>query len=82
MHHFVFDPRDQDEPQIVGYRPGTTDRHGNDMMPAELVPEGHPLASHTFTAGVLIEATEADPQLISFLRSNRLFRAALQKEIS
>ena len=50
-------------------------------MPAELVPEGHPLASRTFTAGELIEATEADPQLISFLRSNRMFRRALVREI-
>ena len=79
VHYFVYDPHHQDEPQIIGYRPGTIDRHGNDLVPAELVPPDHPLATHTFTAGVLIEATEADPQLISFLRSNRLFRAALHR---
>ena len=72
-----------DEPQTIGWKPGTTDRHGNDLMPAEIVPEGHPLASHVFTAGAVIPVTEADPQLISFLRSNRMFRRALvrgQKE--
>ena len=81
VFHFVYDPRHQDELQTIGYKPGTIDRAGIDLVPAELVPEGHPLATHVFTAGELIEATEADPQLIAFLRSNKLFRRALVREI-
>jgi hypothetical protein len=75
VHKFVYEPH-ADDPEIVGLMLGHVDMHGNPLVPASLVVPEHPLCARVVRAGIVIQATEKEPQLLNLLRTHRSFRRA------
>ena len=74
---FVYSPRSEDDPDPIGFAPGSM-RHG---INSRLVTPEHPQCTHVFNAGVPFETSEANPELLHFVKADHAFRPATQREL-